>query len=269
MELFFRRMGQGVPVVILHGLYGSSDNWLTIARGLSGQYEVFVPDLRNHGRSPHHPLHTYAALSADIIELMDNNNIDRCIMLGHSMGGKTAMYVAATIPQRIIKLIIDDIAPVNYSSASEFSPLSIEHLNIVDTLLHTDLNQYTKREEIEQSWAQSIPDMNVRQFLLKNLRRENGTHYSWRINIQAIVQNLPHILNGMDQLELDKGKHINVPTLFVKGKRSPYISPAIYPFIRQSFTNSQIVTIPNAGHWLHVEQPELFLDVVQRFLLSR
>ena len=266
MDLFFRRVGQGTPLIILHGLYGSSDNWLTIARNLSEQYEVFIPDLRNHGHSPHHPQHTYPLLCADIIEMMDNNDIEQCVMLGYSMGGKVAMHVAMTVPQRIKKLIIDDIAPVNYCSSPDFSTYGAEHLNIVDTLLNTDLTQYSKREEINEAWKHSIRDENVRRFLLKNLQRGKEDNFNWRINIQAIAHNLPHILNGMN--EPDRGWQIEVPTLFIKGEHSPYISSTMYPLIRQRFVNYRIANIPNAGHWVHVEQPAAFLDEIHQFLTT-
>lgn len=267
MKLFFRKRGQGIPLIILHGLYGSSDNWLTIARGLSERCEVFVPDMRNHGRSPHHPAHTYPALCDDVIELMNDNGIEQCILLGHSMGGKTAMHVVEKIPRRILKLIVDDIAPVNYSSLSDYSPLIVDHLNIANTLLHTDLTQYSRREEIDRAWAATIPDASVRQFLMKNVQRD-GDRYVWRINIQAVVQNLPHLLNGMniDPADGESRPIAACPALFLKGERSPYIRPEMYPFIRRVFPNSRIVVVPQAGHWLHAEQPALFSDEALRFI---
>ncbi len=268
MKLYFRESGQGFPLIILHGLYGSSDNWLTIARELSASYRVIVPDLRNHGRSPHAQVHTYPAMCADVLELMDDNSIEKCILLGHSMGGKTAMHVARFAPQRVSQLIIDDIAPVNYSMLTGYSSLAVDHLNIVTTLLHTDLSLYTRREDIEQAWAESIPDADTRRFLLKNIQRDGNDHYHWRINIRAIAQNLPHIINGMDDIGLDKGQQIKLPTLFLKGEHSPYIQPGMFPAIHQAFPESQMATIPQAGHWLHVEQPKVFLEKVVRFLLT-
>ena len=265
MKLYFREKGQGVPLIILHGLYGSSDNWLTIVRRLSADFRVIVPDLRNRGRSPHSPEHTYPALAADILELMDNLSIEQCMLLGHSMGGKTAIHLAHIAPQKILKLIVVDIAPLNYSPLADYSSLAVEHLNIADVLLHTDLQPYTRREDIEQAWAKSIPDANTRRFLLKNVQRLNRNQYSWKINIRAIVQNLPNILNSMDVLHFDNGNQIKTPALFIKGELSPYIQPEMFPFIRQTFPHSQIVSIPQAGHWLHVEQTETFLDEVVRF----
>jgi pimeloyl-ACP methyl ester carboxylesterase len=269
MKLYFRETGQGLPLIILHGLYGSSDNWVTIARELSAKFRVIVPDMRNHGRSPHSPEHSYPAMAADVMELMEDLAIERCMVISHSMGGKTAMHLACDMPHKITKLVIDDIAPLNYSLLTGYSPLAVEHLNIADTLLHTDLQQYTRREDIEQSWAAKIPEKNMRHFLLKNVQRDDTNHYSWRINIRAIVQNLPNILNGMDDLGLDRGNRVDLPTLFIKGEHSPYIQPEVFPFIHHAFPNSQITAIPGAGHWLHVEKPDLFLEKVVRFLLIR
>ncbi len=271
MNLYFQKMGEhGIPLIILHGLYGSSDNWMSIARKLSANYKVFVPDMRNHGRSPFHAVHTYPVMAMDVLHFMDVHDIPQCILLGHSMGGKVAMHVTANAPQRVLKLIIDDIAPVNYASLTDYSPLAIEHLGVMDTMLRTDLTRYSKREEIDRAWESSIPDASVRQFLLKNIQRGENHQFSWRLNIKALVKNLPHILNGMDELELNKGHRIeNIPTLFLKGELSPYITSEMYPFIRQAFPWAQIVTIPHAGHWMHVEEPELFLDAVTRFLKER
>ena len=268
MKLFFKEMGVGQPIIILHGLYGSSDNWLTIARMLSVDFRVIVPDLRNHGRSPHHREHSYPAMATDVLELMDDLNIEKCILLGHSMGGKTAIHMALTAPHRISKMIIVDIAPVNYSSLTVYSTLIVEHLNIADTLLHTDLQQYSRLEDIERSWINNIPVVKTRRFLLKNIQRFDKDHYCWKINIQAIVNNLPNILNGMDKFGLERKNKINIPTLFIKGELSPYIQPEMHSLIHDIFPCSQIVTIPKAGHWLHVEQPRIFLEEVIRFLSS-
>jgi pimeloyl-ACP methyl ester carboxylesterase len=266
MKLYFRETGQGFPLIILHGLYGSSDNWLTIARELSANFRVIVPDLRNHGRSPHSSEHSYPAMAVDVLELMDDLAIGQCFVIGHSMGGKTAMHLASGVPRKIAKLVIVDISPLNYSMLTGYSPLAVEHLNIADALLHTDLQQYTRRKDMEQSWAAKIPETNTRRFLLKNIQRDDRNHYAWRINIRVIVQNLPNILNGMDDLGLGNGNRIEIPALFVKGERSPYIQPEICPFIHQAFPNAQIVTIPEAGHWPHVEKPDIFLNELIRFL---
>lgn len=266
MKLFFRKMGQGPCLMILHGLYGSSDNWLTIAKELSRQYEVFIPDLRNHGRSPHHPEHTYPAMRDDILELMLDQQIGTCTLIGHSMGGKTALHVATLAPHKIDHLIIDDIAPVNYTSLSDYSELAIEHLNIMNALKHTNLDSFTHRSDIEKEWAGAIPDPNVRRFLLKNIQRDNDNRFTWRLNVKAVFQNLPHILNGMDQLGFDSGTQILLPALFIKGERSPYIREDMFPYIHQIFPDVRIVTIPRSGHWVHAEQPQLFLDSIRHFL---
>jgi pimeloyl-ACP methyl ester carboxylesterase len=270
MKLFFRKTGKGFPLIILHGLYGCSDNWLTVSGKLSEKYEVFVPDMRNHGKSPHDPTHSYEAMSADILEFMDDGHLDKCVLLGHSMGGKVALSVAAIAPERIKCLIIDDIAPVDYSRLPDYSPQLTEHLNIVNTLLSTDTGSFSSLHEIERVWSANIGDPAVRRFLLKNVRRDGNRRLYLRINIPAIANHLPHLLNGTERFNPATGLRIeNIPVLFLKGERSPYIQPSMFPVIRQIIPKAEIVTIPDAGHWLHVEQPERVLNEISRFLSGK
>jgi pimeloyl-ACP methyl ester carboxylesterase len=264
MTLHYRKTGQGAPLIILHGLYGSSDNWWSIARRLSERCEVIVPDMRNHGHSPHHPVHTYSEMCADVIELMDALHIEKCALLGHSMGGKTAIYVAAAATQRISRMVVADIAPVNYASLTEYSPQALEHLNLLHTLLHTDLSSFSKREDIEQYWTADIPDAATRRFLLKSLRR-SGDSFTWQLHLQAIARNLPHILNGFDE-ERFRNMQLPIPVLFLKGGKSSYLQSTMTPAIQHLFPQAQITVIPDAGHCLHAEQPELFVQAVEKFM---
>ena len=235
---------------------------MTIARQLSAQYDVIVPDLRNHGRSPHHPAHTYAQMREDVIELLNTLHIKQCIMLGHSMGGKIAMQIASEAPGRLQKLVVVDIAPVNYSSLTNFSHIATQHLNMMHSLLNTDLNSFTRHEDIVRYWKKDIPDINTCQFLLKNLQRKNKS-FEWRINLRALAQHLPHVLNGTDTFS--ENPVIHVPTLFVKGENSDYLQPEMFSQIKTFFKTLQITIIPDAGHWLHVEQPERLLETVKIF----
>ncbi|MDR1668052.1 MAG: alpha/beta fold hydrolase [Bacteroidales bacterium] len=264
MELYYRRTGQGEPLLILHGLYGNSDNWLTMAKRLSGDHDVIIPDLRNHGRSQHHPLHSYPQMSDDVLQLMDSLHIGRCCMIGHSMGGKTAVHIAARAPERLSKLVVADISPINYASLTESSPIVTEHLNLMHTLLKTDLTRFATRAAIEQYWSDRMPEA-TRRFMLKNLQQKNAS-LTWRINLPVIARHLPHILNGMDELTSERQSPIRVPTLFVKGACSNYLPDAIFPFIRKIFPDAQFAAISGAGHWLHYEQPERFYEKINIFL---
>ncbi|MDR1672299.1 MAG: alpha/beta fold hydrolase [Bacteroidales bacterium] len=264
MVLHYRKTGQGMPLIILHGLYGSADNWMSIARRLSERCEIIVPDMRNHGHSPHHPVHTYPEMCADVVELMDALHLEKCALMGHSMGGKTAIHIAATVPQRISRMIVADIAPVNYASLTEYSPAALEHLNLLHVLLNTDLSLFSKREDIEQYWTADIPDAATRRFLLKNLQRSDNS-FIWRLHLQAIARNLPHILNGFDE-ERFRNMQLPMPALFLKGGKSPYLQPEMTPAIQQLFPQAQIAVIPDAGHWLHAEQPKLFVQAVEKFM---
>ncbi|MDR0713388.1 MAG: alpha/beta fold hydrolase [Bacteroidales bacterium] len=264
MELYYRRTGQGEPLVILHGLYGSSDNWLTMAKRLSAEYDVIIPDLRNHGRSQHHPLHNYPQMSGDILELTDRLHIGKYHIMGHSMGGKIAVHVAARTPERLSSLTVVDISPMNYPSLTENSPVVTEHLNLIHTLLETDLTRFSTRASIEQYWLQRIPAATCR-FMLKNLQQK-GKWFTWRLNLQVIARHLPYILNGMDEFTPDRHPLIRVPSLFIKGERSDYLPDACFSLIRKIFPNSKFAVLSGAGHWLHVEQPERFYEKISAFL---
>lgn len=266
MKLYFRDFGRGYPLVVLHGLYGCSDNWLTVARELSARFRVIVPDLRNHGRSPHSPEHSYAAMASDVLELLDDLAVGPCFLMGHSMGGKVAIHVACRSVDRIAKLVVVDIAPFDDASLTELSPLVREHWDLADALLHIDLRRYTRREEVERQCADRIPDIRTRRFLLKNLQRDDTEGFRWRMNIDVLVQNLPTILNGMDALGLGAENRRDVPVLFVKGERSAYLPTTMFARIRQAFPHAQMVTVADAGHWLHVEHPSEFMEAVVGFL---
>lgn len=267
MDLFFQKSGNGYPVIILHGLYGSSDNWVTFARQLAERNTVYLVDQRNHGRSPHHSEHSYERMSEDLLAFYSSQQIEKAIVLGHSMGGKTAMLFTAKYPDKVKGLIVVDISPASYASLSEFSPQAIVHLNIVNAMLSVDLAQYKTRSDIENELAKTITDASIRQFIMKNIHRNPGNSFNWKLNLDALSKTLPEIM-GSIHLEkvLIQKQAIHVPTLFIRGGRSNYLLPEHYTEIKTYFPDAQIETIPNAGHWVHAEQPVLFEQTVNRFL---
>jgi esterase len=186
MKLFFQKTGEGEPLIILHGLYGFSDNWVTIGRKLSEYFSVYLVDQRNHGRSPHHPEHNYTVMADDLYELMVSEKLDRAYIVGHSMGGKTAMLFAAMHPCMVARLVVVDIGPGGYANIDTPSPLVLEHMNIMSTLLSTDLKKYSSRTEIERELATTIKAANVRQFMMKNIHRNTDNSFSWKFNIEAL-----------------------------------------------------------------------------------
>lgn len=268
MELFSRETGTGVSTcVILHGLYGSSDNWMSIAAGLSEKFHVLLPDQRNHGRSPHAPEHTYAALASDLLQLLQQKGLEKVMLIGHSMGGKTAMQFTLDHPEMVDQLVVIDIAPKSYGAFANYAELTNKHDLIIEAMAATDPSQMANRSEIDAELKKRLPNKAMRQFLMKNIRRTSHGDYHWQLNLEALQNNLSEIMDGFSQYrQTDNIIRSEVPTLFIKGEKSPYIMAEDSLVISRLFPKSQIVTIPEAGHWLHAEQPELLLKTLFYFL---
>jgi len=268
MQLFSREVGSSErTVIILHGLYGVSDNWMTIANNLSEKFRVILPDQRNHGRSPHHPEHTYEALATDLLELIDEKGLQKVILVGHSMGGKTAMRFALDHSELVEHMVVIDIAPKDYSRFANYAEITANHDYMIDAMLSVDPTLMANRSEIDYAFKKLLPSKTLRQFLMKNIRRSTSGKYQWQLNLEALKTNLPEIMDGFSKD--DRGSatvRSEVPSLFIKGGQSPYIKDEDSLIINRFFPKSQIVTIPNAGHWLHTEQPELFLKTLLYFL---
>ncbi|HNP19574.1 MAG TPA: alpha/beta fold hydrolase [Fulvivirga sp.] len=251
MKLFYRELGEGSPMIILHGLFGSSDNWLSIAKILSESFKVYSVDQRNHGQSPHNEEFNYSVMAEDLKKFIESNNIKNPIIMGHSMGGKTAMEFAVNNPDSWSKLIVVDIAPKAYP---------VHHDKILEGLRSLDLDTLTSRGEADKQLSEYVPQLGVRQFLLKNLAR--GTDgFEWKINLPVITDNIEIIGEGLSKV-LDKEK----PVLFINGQNSDYITPQDKGLIEETFPGAELVTIDNAGHWVHAEQPEVFLNTVKNFI---
>jgi pimeloyl-ACP methyl ester carboxylesterase len=251
MELYFREFGAGEPVIILHGLFGFSDNWQTIAKSLASQYLVITPDLRNHGRSPHLPSHTYEEMAEDLRLFMENHWMHSAVLIGHSMGGKVAMQMALNHPDMVEKLIVVDIAP---GKAAD------NHSGIFEALLWMDLSVMQARADIESYLVSRIPDMGTRQFLLKNITRNDDGKFAWKMNLPVLWRHFPDILDAVTGEPFDK------PALFVRGDRSDYIKDADTALIMTLFPQAEIKTIPNAGHWVHADKPNELITVISEFL---
>ncbi len=251
MELYAREFGQGSPVLILHGLFGFSDNWQTIAKGLATTHTVIVPDQRNHGRSPHVPGHTYTDLAEDVRMFLEERWVFSTAVVGHSMGGKAAMQLALSHPDMVERLVVVDIAPRAGNDNQG---------DIFQALLDLDLAAITTRQEADAYLADRIPDFGTRQFLLKNLTRQDNNRFSWKMNLPVLWQHY------MDILAPVSGEPFDKPTLFVRGSRSDYITDADIPLIKKLFPQAEIVTLEEAGHWVHADQPVALLEVIKRFL---
>jgi esterase len=251
MKLFYREYGQGQPMIILHGLMGSSDNWLPQAKLLSEHYHVYVVDQRNHGQSPHTDDFNYPALADDILEFIREHHLENPVILGHSMGGKAAMNFALAHPDMLDKLIVVDIAPKAYE---------VRHDYIVEGLLGVPITTITSRNEADEALARKVDNPAVRQFLLKNLMRKPEGGFGWRINLPVISQAIDRIGEGLFMTGT-----CEKPTLFIRGLRSDYILDEDRAEIKRIFPNSTLVSM-DTGHWVQAEKPEEFVQVVLSFL---
>lgn len=255
VQLNYREQGQGRPLVILHGLFGTLDNWQTLARQWAEQLRVILVDLRNHGRSPHAPEHTYAVMAEDLRGLFDQLQLPAdTTLMGHSMGGKVAMRFALDYPERLARLIVVDIAP-RYSDMEHQDDI-VEGLNAVDFTTIQD------RQQADAALGQHIRSVGVRQFLLKNLYRREDNTFAWRINLPVLTAGLAAIGE-----EITAKQPFLKPALFIRGGKSDYVTtedklhgiPALFP-------NSQVETIVDAGHWVHAEKPEEMNQLVAAFV---
>lgn len=266
MKLFFRKLGKGDPIIILHGLYGSSDNWYSAGRILAEKHTVYTVDQRNHGNSPHHPEHNYRVLSEDLKEFILEHSIGKPVILGHSMGGKAALAFGVKYPEMVKKMIVVDISPMGYSYQSVSSE-STSHERIIRALQSIDPERLSSREEADRLMQKTIAPAGIRQFLLKNLKCCVDRKYFWALNIQALASNLPDIFSGIIPESLPGNIGIpQFPLLFIKGEYSVHIRKKDEEAIRYYFPWAEILMIPEAGHWVHVEQPDAFISAVRSFI---
>jgi len=252
MNLAFEVVGEGHPLVILHGLLGSTDNWRSMSRRLGAHYKVFAIDLRNHGRSPHSDIFDYDVMTADLREFMEQQALRRIMLLGHSMGGKVAMQFAIDYSEQVDRLVIVDIAPKPYEPSQRY---------LLKALRSLDLTRYKSFADVDAALAAKVSSESLRQFLLKNLARDENGRLRWKIHLAAIDRNYDKLGRGVaPERTFDK------PTLFIRGARSNYIEDDDAPLIRQMFPQAEIATLPQVGHWIHVDAPEKFFQTVLNFL---
>ncbi len=264
MDLFFRKSGEGFPLIILHGLYGSSDNWMSVAKTLAEHFTVYLIDQRNHGQSPHADSHTYEDMVSDLNAFMEAQQIQKAILIGHSMGGKTAMRFTLEYPEKVQKLVVVDIAPKDYSGYRNYGKVTADHEEILEKLLSVDLPELKNRNDINTVLEKHFEDVRLRMFLLKNIRKLSKQSYGWKMNLEVLRRDLSEIMNGFTDVAATSQHDV----LFIKGEKSPYIDEDDTMIIRKYFPNSEIVTIPEAGHWVHYEQPDILLKTLDYFLLD-
>lgn len=258
MKLHYQSLGEGQPFILLHGLFGSADNWGKVAKhfsqsDLAERYQVISVDLRNHGRSPHSESQDYNDMASDLLELCDSLNIDKAHVLGHSLGGKVAMQFATHYPERLDKLLVVDMAMRTYTDIQ--TPL-------MDAMLAVDLSMMQTRSEVDEALSSAIPNIRVRQFLLMNLVKNDG-QLQWRIHLPALKANYPKMRQAVcESAQYDK------PVLFIRGEYSDYVRNDDIEQLKAHFTQAQFASLPT-NHWVHAEDPEGFIALVSEFLQSR
>lgn len=251
MKLHYKKYGEGQPLVIVHGLFGTLDNWQTLGKKIAEQFEVYLVDQRNHGHSPHSDDMNYQLMSDDLHELITDLGLSDVILVGHSMGGKAVMTYATQHPEYIDKLVVVDIAPKQYP---------LHHQQILAGLNAIDLTVVKTRREADSVLSQYISDLGVKQFLLKNLYWVEKGQLGWRINIPTLTNHMDDILAATPEVRVE------TPTLFIRGEKSNYITEDDYQNIYNQFLDSEIETIYNVGHWVHAENPLEFYNLLIDFV---
>lgn len=255
-DLNFKSFGQGRPIIFLHGLFGMLDNWQTFGKRMAEEdFLVYLVDQRDHGKSPSTEEFSYPILANDLKEFMDQNWLYEAIILGHSMGGKTAMQFASEYPDMVEKLIIVDIAPKQYKGG---------HEPIFKALRSIDLSKVNSRKEVSDHLHQNLDEEeSTIQFLLKNLKRNKAGGFQWKMNVENLYNHYEGILSNTlpsDEIEVD--------TLFVRGGQSGYIQDDDWDAISKQFVFSKLKTIEDSGHWVHAQKPDELFDVILSFIME-
>lgn len=253
MELNYRSFGAGKPLVILHGLFGTLDNWMTLGKAFAENHTVYLVDQRNHGQSPHDDEFNYDVMAADLDEFLHSKQIKNPVLLGHSMGGKTVMRYAQIHPHEWDKLIVVDIAPRSYP---------VHHQQIIEGLKSLPIEDITSRSEADTQLSTYVSDQGQRQFLLKNLQR-SPEGFKWKMNLPVIEENIELMGEG-----LTSEPPLTGDILFIRGEKSQYIRPEDYDEIYRLFPDARIETIEDAGHWVHAEKPGELFELVRNFIDS-
>lgn len=250
MQLNYKKIGNsGSTIIILHGLLGALDNWQTIAKQLATNHQVYIIDQRNHGRSPHTNEMSYELLSQDLLEFMQQHTIPKASIIGHSMGGKVAMLFALQHPKMVEKLIVVDIAPTLYDGG---------HENILFAMAEAPLKSTTDRNEIDKFLQPRIHDFGTRQFILKNLSRDDNGKLEWKSNVETLINNYRALMEFPTV-----NKQFLAPVYFIKGEKSNYINQDNFEALDVYFPNNKIIEIKNASHWVHADNPVDFYKSIQ------
>ena len=253
MLLHSKILGEGTPFIILHGYFGMGDNWKSHANKLAEHFQVHIVDQRNHGRSFHSDEFNYELMVEDLAYYFEHYGLESAVVLGHSMGGKTAMLFAVEHPELVTKLVVADMAPKYYAP---------HHHTIIDALNSVDFSTIKLRSEVDGILAKTIDEVGVRQFLMKNIYRKTKTDLAFRFNLKSLTDNNPEVGQALPSFTTYEG-----PALFLRGEKSDYVLDEDKALIEAHFENANVETVSNAGHWLHAENPVEFYDKLIAFVL--
>jgi len=263
MKLFFREYGKGNSIIIAHGLFGMSDNWIPVAKILSDTFKVFLLDLRNHGQSPNSDIHTYESISKDIIEFMNNNEIYKSHFIGHSMGGKSILQFAKNHPEKILSMTIVDISPKEYIPSEKFFKKALNHKLLLEELQKINLSGLKNRKELTEYLQNKFVNYFQLQLILKNIKTENKK-FVWKINIDALYNHLNEMRDEIKPTaEMQK-----IKTQFIFGGNSPYFNKEDRIYIKENLPQAEIKIIPGTGHMIHIEKQQDFIKVISFFINS-
>jgi esterase len=264
MKIFYRKSGSGPPLFILHGLYGSSDNWITFSKRLEDSFTVYLPDQRNHGRSPHDSVHDYNSMSNDLLELVNDLNLKKIFLAGHSMGGKTAAAFALRWPEMVNGLLIADVSP--FENGTRQQSTYSQHMTILETITSIDLSLITSREEAESTLVQKKISEKERGLILKNLHRKSGNEFEWKLNTKALRKSLEKIMEGIDPNIAVNLPVSGFPVVFLRAGDSDYLPLADFNEIQKVFPAAEFVTVTGAGHWIQADKPDDVALQIKRLL---
>ncbi len=264
MKLFYRKFGNGPPIIILHGLYGSSDNWMTIAKQLGDSCTVILPDQRNHGQSPHSGIHDYDSMRDDLYELVTDLRLKKFFLAGHSMGGKTAIAFAIKWPEMLNGLIVADISP--FTSERTKVTAYNQQITILRTILSIDISSIRSRRQAESLLLEKISSEKIRALIMKNLQRNAGDRFSWKIDPESLNNNIENLMAGIDMSEALSHPLTGFPVIFLKGSDSDYLSLSDMVGIKKVFPSAELIEIKGAGHWIHADRPDEVILQIRRLL---
>jgi esterase len=262
MQLHYTKTGRGPAIILLHGLYGNGDDWLEVARYLQDNFTVYMPDMRNHGKSAHSIEFGYDAMVQDIYEMVQEQNLDQVTIMGHSMGGHAAMRFAELYGDLINKLIVIDFSPVTIQTKKRLQLMLRSHVDIINALMNIPVKTISTPEEADDELAKTLPFPELRHFILKNLKRDVYQGFYWQTNLSAIADNIEEIIIGDETMN----SVVNCQTLFIKGEMSTYLILNDQDTIKSFFPNMQFKVVKGAGHWVQNDKPEEFKRIITEFL---